>query len=61
MFNLKDKIYYPEGLSHQKANINLSEEKEIQYDNEEKKNWHKKIELPQEMDIDMVHRHSNLG
>ena len=36
-------------------------EKEVQDDNDEKKNCHKKLGLPQEMYIHMVHWYSHLG
>ena len=34
---------------------------ESQYDNDEKENWRKKLDLPQEMDINVVHWYQHLG
>ena len=61
MFYLKTKIYAPEGSSPQEANINLPEEKKVQYGNEKKEDWRKNLGIMREIDINVVHQYSHLG
>ena len=58
MFWFKAKRYSPEGSKPQEANINLSEKKNP---NDEKEYWSKKLVLPSEIDINVVHRYSHIG
>ena len=55
---LKAKRYPPEGSKTQEANRNMTEEKNPNY---RKESWRKKLGLPSEMDINVVHRYSRLG
>ena len=61
IFYLKAKIYSSEVLSPQEANRNLSEEKKYQYRYDKKEYYQKKLGLPSETDIDIVHRYSHIG
>ena len=56
MFYLKARMYAPEG---QEVLTNLPEEKK--YGNDKKEEWHKKLGLTSEMEINVVHRYSHLG
>ena len=60
MFYLKANRYYPEGSSHQEVNINLSEGKKVQDENDEKEDSQRKVRLPSEVDINVVHKYSHL-
>ena len=57
MFLFEAKRYVPEVQSPKEAIGNLTEEKEVQDDNDKKGNWRKKLGLLQEMYINVVHRY----
>ena len=55
MVYLMDNICAPEGSSTQETNRNLPEKKEVQDDKDEKENWRKKLCLPKQLGINVVH------
>ena len=61
IFYLKAKRYSSEVLSPHEANRNMPEEIKYQYGNYKKEDWQKKLGLPSEMDINVVHWYSHLG
>ena len=61
MVYLKAKKYAPEVSSPQESRRNLLEEKEVKDQNYKKRNWRKKLGLPQEMNIYVVCRYSHIG
>ena len=54
MFYLKAKRYAPEGSKPQEENINITEDKNP---NDDKKERQKNLDLPSEMDINVVYRY----
>ena len=55
MVYLMYNICSPEGSSTQETNRNLPEKKEVQDDKDEKENWRKKLCLPKQLGINVVH------
>ena len=52
---LKDKRNAPKWSSYHNANRNLQEFKKVQDENYKKEYWRKKLDVPQEMNINVVH------